>query len=399
MHISEAATMLQVEESTLREFDVVDHFQQPPMDLRGYLCVEKTKNFGALVISHVDNKPVPQVVYGTPKMHYPFDRNKDADAPRRYRFPDVRDVRVYEKWDGTNILAYSYADAQGYRYVTYKARQAAVLDQDNSIDFFGLWKEILSLHTSLILPPRVLSGELALAFELYGERCRHDMAVHYNTELDTVLLFGICQKTGGIMLPHEAGTDIPTSLWCTCEAELREDEDLQHFYEAMRCAAEVSNTGKKGEDGIILAGGTEGYMFYCRDAETGFWTPYKCKPPSIEALHWATGGVPQDIVTQVAWEALEQTTGKLTVSMVRERLLQSFPEFRVTTAVTRIEKAVAQVNQSIEFRAQVHEAYVDLGIPYNGHNRSEIMRAMSQRFGKQHMKGVFQALQALSVFP
>jgi len=48
----------------------------------------------------VDGRAVPQVIYATPKLKYPF--GKDC----RFHFPPIRRAHLYEKLDGTNVLAY-----------------------------------------------------------------------------------------------------------------------------------------------------------------------------------------------------------------------------------------------------------------------------------------------------
>src|SRR5437763_962993 len=82
----------------------------------------------------------PQVIYATPKLHYPF--GKDG----RFHFPPIQRLSIYEKLDGTNVLAFRYRDAQGTTRVSYKLRLSAVLRNSKWGAFLDYWKELLARH-------------------------------------------------------------------------------------------------------------------------------------------------------------------------------------------------------------------------------------------------------------
>ena len=103
--IETAAQALSLEPKWLQEFDVVDPFNDVAM--RGFLSQRPDHRYGALAVTHVNEEPAPQIVFATPKLHYPFDRQG------KFNFPPVREIEVFEKYDGTNVLSYAYHDARG----------------------------------------------------------------------------------------------------------------------------------------------------------------------------------------------------------------------------------------------------------------------------------------------
>ena len=103
-----AAQALSLEAKWLQEFDVVDPFNGTA--LRGFLARKPDHRYGALAVTRVNGEPAPQLVFATPKLHYPFDRQG------RFNFPPVREVEIFEKYDGTNVLAYAYHDAHSHAY-------------------------------------------------------------------------------------------------------------------------------------------------------------------------------------------------------------------------------------------------------------------------------------------
>lgn len=112
--------MLEVDEKYLQPFDATDPFNDG-IRLEGFLCQRPDHRYGALALLRVDRRAVPQRIFATPKLRYPFGRDE------RFCFPAIQRAHLYEKLDGTNVLAYQYEDAVGERRVTYKLRLSAVL--------------------------------------------------------------------------------------------------------------------------------------------------------------------------------------------------------------------------------------------------------------------------------
>ena len=109
-----------VDEKFLQPFGVADPFHGD-IRLEGFLSQRPDHRYGALALLRVDGRSAPQLIYATPKLHYPF--GKDG----RFHFPPIRRAVLYEKLDGTNVLAYRYRDAEGAARLTYKLRLSAVV--------------------------------------------------------------------------------------------------------------------------------------------------------------------------------------------------------------------------------------------------------------------------------
>ena len=378
------AALLDVATGEIEPFATVDTFNDD-QQIEGFLCKRADHRYGALVIYKVRGcRTDPQVIYCTPKLHYPFGRTDDEE--RVYHFPKVvRRVEVYDKLDGTNVCAYSYVDADGQRFVTYKTRLTPILPDGKWGAFATLWRELLATDPKLAALIEMFSTGMlgvALSFEMYGYRNCH--TVVYREPLAATLLFVIVQHSGEVETPLAGIAWTPKPV-----ATLDSAESLVAFYEEKRGEAEARNT-------VIASGeseqidGTEGFIFYVLD-EDAAWSMWKCKPESIEALHWAGEFLPMSVILPTARNALE-AVDVLTVDVVRELLLEEFSETRVTASHNRIEKAVAGLLEQMAWRAEVTTAYQETGWTFDADGKGPVMRALSQRFDRAKLKAVFTAL-------
>jgi len=274
MNRSDAATFLSVAETVLEEFSTIDPFNNNNA-LDGFICTQSDRRYGALLIWRVNGQETtPQAIYCTPKLHYPFDKFIDG---RKYKWPKFRSVVVYEKLDGTNILCYSYTDASGNRYVTFKTRLTPVLKASKFGDFKALWDEILAAHPEVRAPREVFSGEYTFSYELYGYRNPH--LILYDVALEAKFLFAVKQSDATVCLPGQFSWH---PLNHVQEATANSKDDLVKLYETLREEAEAKNA--KADDGTIR--GTEGCVFYVF-TDAGELLQYKMKPDPLGIRHVA----------------------------------------------------------------------------------------------------------------
>ena len=115
-------------------------------------------------------------------------------------------INVFEKLDGTNVLAYRYRDADGVFHATYKLRLWPVLRNGRFGRFLDMWKEMTAKHPAIAKVAEV--NDCAVGFELYGARNAH--LVLYDVPLACAVLFGVAPD-GTVIPPTLLDTlDLPT---------------------------------------------------------------------------------------------------------------------------------------------------------------------------------------------
>lgn len=372
--LERAAEALDVKANELTEFDVGDPFNDGNR-LAGFVCRRSDRRYGALYISHVKGALRRQVIYGTPKFPYPFDRDGVFCFPR-----GVQRVEAYEKLDGTNIFAYKYTDWSGESYVTYKTRLLPVVGESRFGPFLTYWREILKRYPKI--PAAVLNySGYGLSFELFGARNKH--LVIYDVPLNARLLFGV--KADGRLEPPTA-LPMPTYPCPYPDRVVAESSlDLEGVYRAMQAELEADLTADEK-----LAGyrGAEGRVWYV--AVAGGWTAFKCKPQTIEALHWASGGIDKQVIQATAYNVLEDHD-RCTPELVRELLLEEFNETEIDLAWMLVMRVSSAVNEEAKLRAKVFELYESLRLDLLA-DKAGTMRALASHFPKGRMQYVYALL-------
>ncbi|MEK7685106.1 MAG: hypothetical protein AAB466_06770, partial [Verrucomicrobiota bacterium] len=335
-----AAEMLGADAKWLAPFDTPDPFNGD-MRLEGYLCQKPDRRYGALALLRVGGEPAPQIIYATPKLHYPF--GKDG----QFHFPPVQSIHLYEKLDGTNVLAYRYRDAGGAWHLTYKLRLAPTLRNSKWGPFLDYWRELLTRHAAL---PRLAEASgCHVSFEMYGARNTHLIA--YETDLAAAVLFGVRAADASLLGPFQfdpLGVPVAPLL-----GELRAGEDPVERYNALRAEMESRNR-PAGEEKLA---GTEGAVWYVTEPG-GRVTLWKCKPESVEQIHWATG-INKAAVIATCWNALE-TSDTLNYDVLLPLLLEEYQPDDIEKFRPHIDASIAAVDREFDFRRRVWAAYDEL---------------------------------------
>src|SRR5206468_4463462 len=119
----------------------------------------------------------------------------------------------------------------------------------------------------------------------------------------------------------------------------------------------------------------------------------KCKPESVEQIHWATG-INKIAVMATCWNALE-TSDVLTYEVLLPLLLEEYQPDDIEKFRPHIDEVIGEVNREFDFRQRVWAAYDTLrarGLSIEN-NKGEVMRALSCQFRREQMKRVFSAIQ------
>ena len=119
---------------------------------------------------------------------------------------------------------------------------------------------------------------------------------------------------------------------------------------------------------------------------------WKCKPESVEDIHWATG-INKAAVIATCWNALE-TSDVLNYDVLLPLLLEEYQPDDVEKYRTNIDDAIRQVNVEQEFRQKVRTAYE--GVKAQGlsitRDKTAVMRALSGQFRRDQMGHVYAAI-------
>ena len=372
--LEQAVELLGVDAKFLQPFDTTDPFTDE-VRLEGFLCQRPDHRYGALALLRVDGRPAPQRIFATPKLHYPF--GKDG----RFFFPPIQSAHLYEKLDGTNVLAYRYRDADDRWRLTYKLRLAPTLRNSKWGPFLDYWRELLARHPEI--PALIEANGCHVSFEMYGARNAHLIA--YETPLAAAVLFGVRPADAAVVGPFQLRTGgVPGAPLI---GELRAGEDPVARFQALR--EEMERRNKPTADDKVS--GTEGTVWYVTEP-TGRVTMWKCKPESVEDIHWATG-INKAAVVATCWNALE-TSDVLNYDVLLPLLLEEYQPDDVEKYRTNIDDAIRQVNVEQEFRQKVRTAYE--GVKAQGlsitRDKTAVMRALSGQFRRDQMGHVYAAI-------
>ena len=364
--VSKAMELLELAEKWLEPFDVTDPFSK--FRLEGYLSLKPDYRYGALALLKIGGKEAPQRILATPKLHYPFDRNGV------FHFPSVKQIDIYEKLDGTNILAYQFKDAQDNWHVTYKLRLHPVLRNGKWGNFLDMWEEMLERYPRI--PELPVLNRCSLSFELFGSRNSHLML--YDSPLDCALLFGVDAK-GRYRSIDEIdclGIPVPTHLGC-----LKAGDDPVAAYGRIR--EKLQSTIQTQDDEKLK--GSEGAVWYVTTANMER-VLFKCKPESVEAIHWK-GGVNKTAVLATCWNLLE-TEDFLEYGKLERLLLEEYSQTEIDAFREHIDACIGDVSEELNFRSLVLEAYDKIGIKL-AEDKASVMRKLSTEFPRALMKKVF----------
>ena len=372
--LEQAAALLEVDAKFFQPFDVNDPFNDDAR-LEGFLCQKPNHTYGGLALLRVDGRAAPQRIFATPKLHYPF--GKDGS----FHFPPIQSAHLYEKLDGTNVLAYRYVDADGRGRLTYKLRLSPVLRNSKWGPFLDYWRELLARHPDL--PGLVEANGCHVSFEMFGARNAHLIA--YDVPLAVAVLFGVRPADAAAVGPFALRTgSVPVAPLI---GELRAGDDPVARFQALR--EEMERRNQPAADDKLS--GTEGAVWYVTEP-SGRVTLWKCKPESVEAIHWATG-INKTAVIATCWNALE-TADVLNFETLLPLLLEEYQPDDIEKFRANIDDALRQVNAEQAFRQCVREAYAALraqGLSLT-RDKGSVMRALSGRFERGQMGHVYAAI-------
>jgi hypothetical protein len=355
-------------------FDEADPYN-PENRVKGYINRSGNSKYGALWITHVNDRERQQMIWATPKMHYPFNEKTGFYRPNK-----DSQIEVYEKYDGTNILAFSYKDADGKQFVSYKTRLRPFVGASKFGDFKRLWDEILAEYPEI--PYHVKDQDLNLSFELFGKR--NKILIDYDESLDTVLLFGV-DVTGRVIPPTEIddGT-IPHANLIECFPAGDFEKEYARVREELNKKLIVVKVDVDGEEKIESMSGMEGAILYIIDPGAELYvSQYKAKPDAVQDIHWAASkGIPYHSIYTTIINAFEETDSP-DADMIKKLLLEEFTEQQIERRHVAIIKMLESVRFEKKMKVELREEYLKMGFDIVA-DKTTCMR----HFGKIYDKGI-----------
>ena len=359
---------------TLKTFENIQDPFNPDNYLTGQINITQGDNYGQLLLTQINGKECsPQVIYSTPKMHYPFNKNNE------FYFGYLENsAPAYHKLDGTNIIAYRYI-FNGEEFITYKTRLNPVLGHNKFGNFLFMWKEMLQRYPNI---PQ-LTEKYNLSFELYGILNKH--LVLYPVRLDMRLLFALDRQTGKIILPEVFSDSLPV-VEKYCNFDIKQLFSVQYGKvkeDIEKCNNYLSDTEVEGLEGCVI-------YIKNNNSELCQW---KLKPETIFKLHTAAGMSKTDIMI-TCYNALENVDIEdLTYEFVILLLSEEFSEREILRNELRIKFIIKEVKEEIKKRFKIIEVYTQIGLKISEDKRT-VMRKMSEYFRKQDMRYVYAIVSA-----
>eukprot|EP01119_Soliformovum_irregulare_P012397 TRINITY_DN3218_c3_g1_i1.p1 TRINITY_DN3218_c3_g1~~TRINITY_DN3218_c3_g1_i1.p1 ORF type:complete len:302 (-),score=77.31 TRINITY_DN3218_c3_g1_i1:90-995(-) len=183
-------------------------------DVRGFICKKDGPMMGSLFLTHVNDAPYQQLIYGTPKTQFPLRGSDEDEGQRRLvTLPKFDQICFTTKWNGTNILFFKYHGAQGETYISAKTRGTAFLEDGASGNFLSLVKQCLKIESSFLTP---MSSDLpqeliymrtpnvqCMSMELVGRDVPHLVRYNFNLKLEPLFLSYMDGSISPIMNPTD----------------------------------------------------------------------------------------------------------------------------------------------------------------------------------------------------
>jgi len=354
----------------------------------GYVCRQESEKLGMLAVSSVDGKERLEFIYAMPKIHYPYQQDRHGQIQLVIPVPpNAVDARFTIKLDGTAIIWYLLTDAEGnVLEVIPRTRLQPTLTPSR----WGDWNQLLneSLPDRSGVERAVRDQRVVLAFELWGYRNPH--LVKYDVPLKLTLHTAIRHKK---IVSHRLLADFAKRYGFdrveSIQVARPDPAGLADAYRRWQETMEARN--KNAGEGMFVA---EGAVLVISTAETA--TYWKCKPPSIEEIHWAIGQhISKEIVQQTLYKMLENgydlDAGKVEDVMIE--LEADFQRPEIDGAADLIGRVWIEFTVELQKQAWLRSLVDASGL--DPRDLPNMMRYLSQHYRKQEMSWVYGTVKTL----
>jgi hypothetical protein len=163
--------------------------------------------------------------------------------------------------------------------------------------------------------------------------------------------------------------------------ELVAGEDPVAKYAEIR--AEMEKRNRPTEDDKLV--GIEGTVWYVEEPD-GRVSMWKCKPESVEEIHWAVG-INKKAVIATCWNFLE-TSDDLRYETLLPLLLEDYQLREIEAFRPHVENCIRDVLRDFELKERALAEYDKLGISIHD-DKAAVMRALSPHFRREEMKKIY----------
>ncbi len=354
----------------------------------GYLCRQESDKLGMLAITRLGGQERLEFIPAMPKIHYPYIQDREGRLQVSIPVPiNIVDARFTVKLDGTAIIFYPLTDAQGQVLeVIARTRLLPMLAPSRWGDWLGLLADVLPNRAPV--EAAVREQHVVLVFELWGHRNPH--LVRYEQPLALTLHTAIRHRKP---VSHQRLADIAQryglALAPTLEAAAPDPAGLAVAYRRWQARLEAENQAA-GQDVFVQ----EGAILVLSTVETA--TYWKCKPPSIEEIHWQAGQrISKEIVRQALLKLLENgydfAAGR--VEDVQAALEGDFDPQQVAAEAELINRTYLDFVIEIQRQAWLRSLVDSSGL--NPHDLPALMRHLAPHYPRKEMGWVYATVKTL----
>ena len=354
----------------------------------GFLCRQESDKLGMLAVTALDGQERLEFIPAMPKIHYPYIQDREGRLQVSIPVPiNVTDARFNVKLDGTAIIFYPLKDAAGQVLeVVARTRLLPMLMPSRWGDWNGMLAEALPDRGPV--EAAVRGQDVVLVFELWGYRNPH--LVRYDTPLALTLHTAIRHRKP---VSYRRLADIAVSYGLdmapTLEVAAPDADGLAAAYRRWQARLEAENQAA-GQDVFVQ----EGAILMLSTAETA--TYWKCKPPSIEEIHWqADQHISKEIVRQALLKLVESghDFAAGTVEAVNALLEVDYQPQDVAAEAELIERVVLDFVVELQ-RQEWLRGLVDAS-GLDPHDLPALMRHLSEHYPRKEMGWVYATVKTL----
>ena len=355
------------------------------INFAGFLCRQESEWLGTLALTQVEGQERLEFIAGMPKIPYPYQYDRHGQVQLVIPIPPrATDARFTIKIDGTCIIFYPLTDGNSkVLEVIPRTRLQPVLTPSRWGDWNALLGEVLPDRAPV--ERAVREQDVTLAFELWGYRNPH--LISYDTPLALTLHTGIRHRKP-LAFPHLAqiarhhGFPLVESIQVATPDAAGLAAAYRAWQEKMEAANKAAGAERYVQEGAILAISTARIAHY-----------YKCKPPSIEEIHWRTDqSIGREVIQQALYKMRENGYDFLSgraEDLIAE-LENDFQRPHVEQQEELIRRVwteyVIELQKKEWLRGLVNESGLD---PRDTPN---LMRYLSQHYPRKDMRWVYSAV-------